>query len=85
MEVKKISQNEYDFILTYPNICNVIHKEVLKDKHTTFASCVKNHPHEIQTIIKIKSTDKFPKEIINNAFNNILKEIDSLYELSNKF
>lgn len=80
MEITKISQFEYKFIFDNADhtLGNLLQKELLKDPNVVFAGYTKPHYHETKMIILLITSDKSPKEIMTNTFNNIIVKLDTL-------
>ena len=83
MEIKKISNNETDFVFVDSNVCNMLSVYLLRDKDTKFTSCVKTHPHEKHTVLKLitNAGTKSPKEVMIGTINSLIKDIDTIKEL----
>ncbi len=83
MEVIKISRNEYKFVFedSGHTIGNLLQKQLLKDPYVTFAGYTVPHPLETKMIIRVITSEKSPREIMSNAFNAILEQLDKLQGL----
>lgn len=83
MEVVKVNRNEYKFIFEDADhtIGNLLHKQLLKDPCTFFAGYIVPHPLESKMIVKLITYEKSPREIMNNAFNELIKKLDDLHNL----
>ena len=57
---------------------NLIQKELLRDPDTKFAGYAVPHPLETRMIVKLMTSGKSPREIMNNAFVRIIDRLDKL-------
>jgi len=80
MEVIKLSQNEYKFIFASSThtIGNILQKELLRDPNVTFGAYLSPHPLETKMIVSIITSGKNPREVMVNAFNNLIAKLDEL-------
>ena len=82
MEIVKINRNEYHFIFedSGHTIGNLLQKQLLKDPYVSFAGYSVPHPLESKMIIRVMTSEKSPRELMSNAFNAILEQLETLSE-----
>lgn len=80
MQTHKISNDEYEFIFenSTPTIGEILQKQLLSNPCVTFAGYSKPHPQETRMIIKVKTIEKSPKEVMTEAINDLIVTLDKL-------
>jgi DNA-directed RNA polymerase II subunit RPB11 len=80
MNIEKVSTNEYKFIFENSTSIfgNLLQKELLLNPSVVFAGYNSPHPLESKMIVKIITSDKNPKEVMINTFNNLVNKFTEL-------
>jgi DNA-directed RNA polymerase subunit L len=83
MEIEKISDNNYKFIFTDEThtIIHMLQQELLKIKCVEIAGYNQPHPLETCMILHIKTSDRNPKEVLHEAIDNLVGQIDNIRSL----
>ena len=80
MNIDKKSPNESSIYIPQFNSYSwsTFTNELLKDQNVTFAGYSCPHPLESKMIVTVITSDKNPREVITNTFNNLISKLDEL-------
>lgn len=87
MDIEKISQTESKFVFhdSTSTIGKLLQTELLRDNNVIFAGYCCPHPLETKMIVTVITSGKNPREVVTNAFNNIIIKLDQLYNTVKAF
>lgn len=82
MEIIKHSNLDYELVFEEQGstIGNMLQKELLRNEDVKYAGYIVPHPLEKKMKIRLITKSKSPKEVLNNAFSNL---IDQFKEIAN--
>jgi DNA-directed RNA polymerase subunit L len=80
MDIQKNNNKDFTFIFLNSGhtIGNLLQKELLKNDQVVFAGYTVPHPLETTMKVRVITTEKSPREIMNNCIVNLLDKLSAL-------